>query len=56
MIVKSVRISHTVAGMRASLVENDHDHRCFDVMYRVSDDGVGFGYDVPAQHALRARH
>ena len=39
--------------LRASLIEKDHDHRRFDVVFRVFDDGVGFRYDVPAQPALR---
>ncbi|WP_449446000.1 glycoside hydrolase family 97 protein [Thermomonas brevis] len=39
--------------LRATLVEKDQDHRRFDVVFRVFDDGVGFRYDVPAQPALR---
>ena len=39
--------------LRATFVEKDHDHRRFDVVFRVFDDGVGFRYDVPAQPALR---
>ena len=39
--------------LRATLVEKDMDHRRFDVVFRVFDDGVGFRYDVPAQPALR---
>jgi alpha-glucosidase len=39
--------------LRATFVEKDHDHRRFDMVFRVFDDGVGFRYDVPAQPALR---
>lgn len=39
--------------LRATLVEKDQDHRRFDVVFRVFDDGVGFRYDVPSQPALR---
>ncbi len=38
--------------LRASLVESDRDHRRFDVVFRVYDDGVGFRYEVPKQPAL----
>ncbi|RZA18569.1 MAG: glycoside hydrolase family 97 protein, partial [Lysobacteraceae bacterium] len=38
--------------LRTSLVERDRDHRRFDVVFRVYDDGVGFRYEVPKQPAL----
>ncbi len=38
--------------LRATLVESDRDHRRFDVVFRVYDDGVGFRYEVPKQPAL----
>src|SRR5690606_34131700 len=38
--------------LRASFVEKDQDHRRFDMVFRVFDDGVGFRYDVPAQPKL----
>lgn len=38
--------------LRASFVEKDQDHRRFDVVFRVFDDGVGFRYDVPKQPRL----
>lgn len=39
--------------LRASFSEKDHDHRRFDMVFRVFDDGVGFRYDVPAQPKLQ---
>jgi len=39
--------------LRAGFVEKDGDHRRFDMVFRVFDDGIGFRYDVPAQPALR---
>ncbi len=39
--------------LRASFVETDHDHRRFDVVFRVFDDGVGFRYEIPEQPALQ---
>jgi alpha-glucosidase len=38
--------------LRATLVERDRDHRRFDVVFRVYDDGLGFRYEVPKQPAL----
>jgi len=38
--------------LRASFVERDHDHRRFDLVFRVFDDGVGFRYELPKQPAL----
>ncbi len=38
--------------LRATLVETDRDHRRFDVVFRVYDDGLGFRYEVPKQPAL----
>ncbi|MES2858032.1 MAG: glycoside hydrolase family 97 protein [Pseudomonadota bacterium] len=38
--------------LRASFIESDRDHRRFDVVFRVYDDGVGFRYEVPKQPAL----
>ncbi|TCT25860.1 alpha-glucosidase [Thermomonas haemolytica] len=38
--------------LRAHFVEKDGDHRRFDVVFRVFDDGVGFRYEVPRQPAL----
>ncbi len=38
--------------LRATLVESDRDHRRFDVVFRVYDDGIGFRYEVPKQPAL----
>ncbi|WP_457096246.1 glycoside hydrolase family 97 protein [Lysobacter sp. P5_B9] len=38
--------------LRASFVESDRDHRHFDVVFRVFDDGVGFRYELPKQPAL----
>ena len=39
--------------LRASFSEKDQDHRRFDMVFRVFDDGVGFCYDVPAQPKLQ---
>ena len=39
--------------LRASFSEKDQDHRRFDMVFRVFDDGVGFRYDVPAQPKLQ---
>jgi len=39
--------------LRATLVETDRDHRRFDVVFRVYDDGLGFRYEVPKQEALQ---
>ncbi|HQA03077.1 MAG TPA: glycoside hydrolase family 97 protein [Thermomonas sp.] len=39
--------------LRASFVEKDMDHRQFDMVFRVFDDGVGFRYDVPKQPKLQ---
>ncbi len=39
--------------LRASFVEKDMDHRQFDMVFRVFDDGVGFRYDVPRQPKLQ---
>ena len=39
--------------LRTSLVETDRDHRRFDVVFRVYDDGLGFRYEVPKQTALQ---
>jgi len=38
--------------LRASFVENDRDHRRFDMVFRVFDDGVGFRYELPKQPAM----
>ena len=38
--------------LRASFVEGDRDHRRFDMVFRVFDDGVGFRYELPKQPAL----
>jgi alpha-glucosidase len=38
--------------LRATFVEADRDHRRFDVVFRVYDDGLGFRYEVPKQAAL----
>lgn len=38
--------------LRASFVESDRDHRRFDMVFRVYDDGVGLRYEVPRQAAL----
>ena len=38
--------------LRASFVEKDHDHRRFDVVFRVFDDGIGFRYELPRQPRL----
>lgn len=39
--------------LRATFVEKDGDHRRFDMVFRVFDDGVGFRYEVPRQPALQ---
>ncbi|HEY1069543.1 MAG TPA: glycoside hydrolase family 97 protein [Thermomonas sp.] len=39
--------------LRATFVEKDGDHRRFDMVFRVFDDGVGFRYDIPRQPALQ---
>lgn len=39
--------------LRATFVETDRDHRRFDVVFRVYNDGIGFRYDVPKQAALQ---
>ena len=39
--------------LRASFIEKDMDHRQFDMVFRVFDDGVGFRYDVPKQPKLQ---
>jgi alpha-glucosidase len=39
--------------LRASFIEKDMDHRQFDMVFRVFDDGVGFRYDVPRQPKLQ---
>ncbi|GAB3382465.1 glycoside hydrolase family 97 protein [Lysobacter fragariae] len=38
--------------LRASFVEGDRDHRRFDMVFRVFDDGVGFRYELPKQPAM----
>lgn len=38
--------------LRSSFRERDRDHRRFDVVFRVFDDGVGFRYDIPKQPHL----
>ena len=38
--------------LRASFVEGNRDHRRFDMVFRVFDDGVGFRYELPKQPAL----
>ena len=38
--------------LRATFAETDRDHRRFDVVFRVYDDGLGFRYEVPEQPAL----
>lgn len=38
--------------LRATFAETDRDHRRFDVVFRVYDDGLGFRYEVPRQPAL----
>ncbi|MEO5630182.1 MAG: glycoside hydrolase family 97 protein [Thermomonas sp.] len=38
--------------LRTTFVETDRDHRRFDVVFRVYDDGLGFRYEVPKQDAL----
>ncbi|MFS8137330.1 MAG: glycoside hydrolase family 97 N-terminal domain-containing protein, partial [Thermomonas sp.] len=38
--------------LRATFAETDRDHRRFDVVFRVYDDGLGFRYEVPEQSAL----
>ena len=38
--------------LRASFVESDRDHRRFDVVFRVFDDGIGFRYELPKQPKL----
>ena len=38
--------------LRAHIAESDRDHRRFDVVVRVFDDGVGFRYEFPKQPAM----
>ncbi|HJW46504.1 MAG TPA: glycoside hydrolase family 97 protein [Lysobacter sp.] len=38
--------------LRATFVEGDRDHRRFDMVFRVFDDGIGFRYELPKQPAL----
>ena len=38
--------------LRARFVERDRDHRRFDVVFRVFDDGIGFRYELPKQPKL----
>ena len=46
------RIRDHYNELRATLVETDRDHRRFDVVFRVYDDGLGFRYELPGQPAL----
>ncbi len=39
--------------LRATFAETDRDHRRFEVVFRVYDDGLGFRYEVPKQDALQ---
>lgn len=39
--------------LRTTWVETDRDHRRFDMVFRVYDDGLGFRYEVPKQDALQ---
>ncbi|MDQ3160305.1 MAG: glycoside hydrolase family 97 N-terminal domain-containing protein, partial [Pseudomonadota bacterium] len=39
--------------LRATFIETDRDHRRFDVVFRVYDDGLGFRYEVPKQDTLQ---
>ncbi|HET7126894.1 MAG TPA: glycoside hydrolase family 97 protein [Lysobacter sp.] len=47
------RIRDHYDELRASFVESDRDHRRFDVVFRVYDDGLGFRYELPKQPALQ---
>jgi alpha-glucosidase len=47
------RIRDHYNELRATFAETDRDHRRFDVVFRVYDDGLGFRYELPAQPALR---
>ncbi len=38
--------------LRATFVESDRDHRRFDMVFRVFDDGIGFRYELPKQPTL----
>jgi alpha-glucosidase len=46
------RIRDRYDELRASFAETDRDHRRFDVVFRVYDDGLGFRYELPKQPAL----
>ncbi len=46
-------IRNHYSQLRATFAETDRDHRRFDVVFRVYDDGLGFRYEVPRQAALQ---
>jgi alpha-glucosidase len=47
------RIRDHYNELRATIAETDRDHRRFDVVFRVYDDGLGFRYELPKQPALQ---
>ena len=47
------RIRDRYNELRARFAETDRDHRRFDVVFRVYDDGLGFRYELPRQPALQ---